>query len=346
MTKRNIILEIKEKNSRSSLRYLHGKLELYSLERTFSELNASDKTMMSLHIMGVTSCIEVSVREAIKRLVDSGDPYLDRAESFKEHIRFDYFLTKALSSGEITFGDLISHSLPVSRLDHIASHFEVLFADKNARNSFQKILSNVREYVEPSDEELFGDAEPGSAQRTAPFLIDDAEDLLKDIASIFEVRHLVAHEANFEAVSFDESSKFFRSARLFVEALYELVDQMLHPGVSRTSMGSSLQGAAKAGTIYQAAQAMQEGILEQISLVNSKNFDLSALFQETIRNFNSYYQAEIDFRLALHDTPLGNAMRNIESDVTARLWRHRAEYLTKVKEWVEFFVEVDKSASK
>jgi hypothetical protein len=105
MTKRNLITEIQEKNARASTEYLHGNIELYALEASFSRLNESDATMRALHIMGIASCIEVSAREAIKRLVDSGDPYLERAESFKDHIRFDYLLTKALSTGKITFGE-------------------------------------------------------------------------------------------------------------------------------------------------------------------------------------------------------------------------------------------------
>ncbi|MEQ7778527.1 hypothetical protein, partial [Xanthomonas sp. WHRI 8356] len=113
MSKRNLITEIQQKNARASGRYLHGNLELYELESSFRRLVESDSALIALHVMGIASCIEVGVREAIKRLVDSGSPFLDRSEIFKDHIRFDFALTRALSATQITFGDLVSHSLPV-----------------------------------------------------------------------------------------------------------------------------------------------------------------------------------------------------------------------------------------
>ncbi|WP_126226643.1 hypothetical protein [Burkholderia ambifaria] len=337
MSKRDLIAEIQEKNARASREYLHGNLELFDLEASFSRLGESDSAMLALHVMGIASCIEVSVREAIKRLIDSGDPYFERAEFFKDHIRFDYLLTKALSTGKITFGDLISHSLPVSRLDHIASHFEVLFNDKGGRNKFQKIMSDVRRYVEPSDDELFGNEHAGHAQQSAPFLLVDSESLLKDIASIFEVRHLVAHEAHFKVVRLDELSRFLRSARLFVDALYELVEQILSPGVSRNSFGGSIQQMAKAEKVREAAQVVHERILEKIPSVRTEQHDLLDLFNETVRAFDSYHEAESNFRLALHGIATGNAMRNIEANVTTQLWRHRKDYLIEVQEHVDFY---------
>ncbi|WP_321784422.1 HEPN domain-containing protein [Burkholderia pyrrocinia] len=335
MSKRNVISEIEEKNARASNKYLHGNLELYALESSSRRIDESDATTRALHIMGIASCIEVSVREGIKRLVDSGSPYIERVEAFKEHIKFDFSLTKALSDGIITFGDLVSHSLPVSRLEHIASHFESLFGDKDQRKKFNRIISEIREYVEPSEEELFGEGQAGQTQKTAPFLLGDPSNLLLDIASIFEVRHLVAHEANFNAVSSDDLSKFLNSARLFVNCLYELVEQDLNPGRSRNGYGGSIQEMARAGAIQGEALAIQERIISKIPSVKSDEHDLVDLFGATICAFDAYHQAESSFRLSLHGMLTGNAMRNIESDVAIKLWKHRAEYLIDMEKRVE-----------
>lgn len=337
MTKRNLITEIQEKNARASSRYLHGNLELYALQHSFCKIEESNTTLIALHIVGIASCIEVSTREAIKRLVDSGDPYLERAEVFKESIRFDFLLTRALSTRAITFGDLISHSLQVSKLDHIASHFETLFSDKADRKKFPKILSEIREFAEPSDEELLGNDEAGRSQKTAPFLINDAKTLLKDIASIFEIRHIIAHEANFNTVSFSELSNYMNSARIFVDALYELVEQTLNPNASRNGYGLSIQALASAGDTWTEAQAVKNRILEKIASSNTEEQRLSDLFHETIRTFDSHHEAETNFRLALHGMTTGNAMRNIEADVTLKLWSHRLGYLIETEENVDFY---------
>lgn len=341
MSKRNLITEIQEKNARASSKYLHGNLELYELEDCFLQLNESNLTMMSLLVMGMASCIEVSVREAIKRLIDSGSPYLERAERFKEHIRFDYLLTKALSTGVITFGDLISHSIPVSRLDHIASHLELLLNGEDGRNKFQKIMSDVRIFVEPSDDELFGNDHAEDRKEMAPCMLEDSNSLLKDIALIFETRHLVAHEANFKVVQQEKLSQFLSSTRLFVDALYELVEQLLNPGVSRSGFGGSIQEMVKAESIREEAQVVQERILEKISTVSAEPDKLRALFNEAVRTFDSHHEAESEFRLELHGILTGNAMRNIEANVMTKLWRHRKDYLTEVEEDVDFYAEVN-----
>lgn len=337
MSKRNLISEIEEKNARASNKYLHGNLELYDLEASSRRIDELDATMRALHIMGIASCIEVSVREAIKRLVDSGAPYIERAEYFKEHIKFDFSLTKALSDGTITFGDLVSHSLPVSRLEHVASHFESLFSDKGQRKKFNKIISEIRTYVEPSEEELFGGSAAGRAQQAAPFLVGDPGSLLMDIASIFEIRHLVAHEANFKAVSSDDLSKFLKSARIFVDCLYELVEQDLNPGRSRNGYGGSIQEMARAGAIQAGALAIQGRIMSKIPSVESIECDLTNLFSATACAFDAYHQAESSFRLSLHGMLTGNAMRNIESDVTAKLWQHRSDYLMNIEKLVDMY---------
>ncbi|NIK32774.1 HEPN domain-containing protein [Xanthomonas arboricola] len=340
MSKRNLITEIQQKNARASGRYLHGNLELYELESSFRRLVESDSALIALHVMGIASCIEVGVREAIKRLVDSGSPFLDRSEIFKDHIRFDFALTRALSATQITFGDLVSHSLPVSNLNHIASHFVTLFSNGNDRIEFSRILSEVREYVEPSEEEVFGDSEVGMAQRFAPFLLKDTERLLSDISSIFETRHLVAHEANFQAVSHTDLQKYMTSARSFLNALYELVEQTLNLGMSRSGMAGSVQQLAKAGRVVQEAETIQQHVFEKIASLKSDGNYLPELFNEAIKAFQAHHEAESNLRLALHAPFTGNAMRNIEADVTLQLWKHRMAYLVNLEDQVKFYVDV------
>lgn len=311
------------------------------MESSFGKLRETDSTLLALHVIGIAACIEVCVREAVKRLVDFGEPYLRRAELFKEHIRFDFSLTKALSTGQITFGDLISHSLPVSRLDHVASHFETLFNDDKTKRKFRHIISAVRRFAEPSDDELLGNEPPGSAQEKAPPLITDAEGLLNDIASIFEIRHLVAHEANFRAVSLSILACYLNSARTFVDALFELVEQTLNPGVARSGFGCSIQEITKANEVHQKAQDAQSRILEKILSIKSNGRQVSALFQEGVRIFDAYFEAEANLHIAIHGMTTGNALRNIEADVMKRLWQQRIEHLCEFEETVDFCAKID-----
>jgi len=293
--------------------------------------------MLALLVMGIASCIEVTTREAIKRLVDSGNPYLERAESFKDNIKFDFVLTRALSSGWITFGDLISHSLPVSRVDHISSHFEILF--KGSRHNFKDVLSQVRVYVEPDEEELFGSVERGATQGKAPFLINDVDSVLKEIGLIFETRHLVAHEANFKSVSFDELSRFFLSARLFVDALYEVVEQRLNLGASRNGYGGSIQYRYKASDLWRSAKDVQNRISEQVGFAGEEFKGLKELFEKSVKIFDEYHEAELAFRFASYGMLTGNGMRNLEAHVITQIWQHRLDYLKIVEEDTKFLLQ-------
>ena len=339
MSKRNLISEIQNKNARASERHLHGLMELFELERSVRLLDSSEPTLFSLLIMGIASCIEVSTREAIKRLIDSNETYLERAESFKEHIRFDFSLTKALSTGKITFGDLVSHSIPVSKIDHIASHIELLFNSKNESRKFDKILSDICIYVEPEEDELFGNTLPGHVKKQAPPLLEDTVGLLKNIAWIFETRHLVAHEASFDVVTIQALSNAVSNARLFVNALYELVEQALNPGASRNAPGLSLQTLMKAGEIRLKTYEIQERIHSKITSGWTAPQGLLKLFSETIEIFNAYNELESEFRLSLHGMVTGPSMHNIESNVVSQLWSHRLAYLTNVESDVDFYAK-------
>lgn len=339
MAKRDIVQEIKEKNLRTEIGYLHGNLELYALESMFRKLDDNDKPTLSLIVMGVASCVEVGVREAIKRLVDSGEPFLGNAEKFKDYIKFDFLLTKELSSGSITFGDLISHSLPVSNLHHIAGHFENLFFE-GSKVKFIDILSNLRVFVEPDDEELFNE---NHADRSypPPFMLENATELLKDISSIFETRHLVAHEANFKVISFIELEKLLKSARSFLNSLYELVEQRLNPGASRNGFGLSIQELYRVEKIHREAIEVQDKIFKKLHLVREEGDELKKLFTNSLEAFDSLHQAEVEFRLKLHGLLSSNAMRNIESEVTEALWLFRSDYLSSLDDHVNFYANLE-----
>ncbi|MFK3775536.1 hypothetical protein [Pseudomonas sp. NPDC089406] len=337
MAKRDLITEIQEKNSRTEPSYFRGSSELYSLETSFRFLTDSDATLISLHIVGICACLESGVRYSIKRLIDSGTPYIERAEHFKDHIKFDFQLTKALSENQITFGDLISHSIPVSKIEHIASHFENLFREASKNIKFSQIVSNTKQYVEPDDEEIFGGLKPGTAQENAPYLVEDPDTLINNISKIFEIRHLVAHEASFNAVSLPQLSIYLNSARLFCDFLYETVNQSLYPGASRNGVGMSIQYLSKAGAIRCEADEVQSDLSQQLDNMKSSNHELAEKFEDTCKAFENLYDAEVQFRLTLHGLCTGNAMRNIEARVTESLYSQRLKHLTELKDDIEIY---------
>lgn len=331
MSKRNLIQEIQQKNQRASGKHLHGLLELYAIEQSARLLGGGDRTQIALHVMGIAACIEVSVRETIKRLVDSGAPFLNRAEAFKD-LRFDFALTRALSTQEITFGDLVSHSLPVSNLQQIASHVETLFDDGRHQHSFQQVIGELREFVEP---DVLGSDEEGTAISTPPILVPAPDQLARDIGAIFEARHLVAHEATFDNVSLELLKAFLGSARLFVSVLYELVEQTLYPGRARFGFGQSIQHMEEAGKYRMASEVIAQRIRNRLTNWKGEDRDLPAKFERAEKLFEAYRDQEEHLRLAANRPFTGNAMRNIEASINLRLYKQRVECLEDLDETIE-----------
>lgn len=344
MSKRDVINEIRERYARNQGDFSARRVGLAELTTSFRRLNEGDSLARALHVMGMVASLEVTVREAIKRLIDHGAPFLDRVEGFKEHLRFDFALTKALSLGQITFGDLVAHSLPISSVDHIASHFETLFMAEGKRHTFGHILSSLRVFVEPTDAEILAlfeaparEVSRDAANRDSPPLIAHVEALLPGLANLFRTRHLIAHEAQFAAVTAEEGAHYLELAWTFNEALYELVEQTIHPGASRYGMGISMQALAHAGAIENAGRAIEKRIVHSIDDRFVDRTALTRCFAATVTTFDAYHQAQTAFRLALHGMVGGNAMRNIEADVTTALWEERRAHLEEVEEHVRFY---------
>ena len=56
---------------------------------------------------------------AIKELIDAGEPYLTNAEKPASSAKLDFAVLRAVHGKAITVGELVAHSVQLSRLDHI-----------------------------------------------------------------------------------------------------------------------------------------------------------------------------------------------------------------------------------
>lgn len=337
MGKRDYIEEIEAKNARATPYTMHGLSEMFGLRRSLEALSEPTPTLLSLHIMGAASCIEVGVRESIKRLVNHGSPYIERASTFGQ-LEFDFSLTFALSAGRITFGDLVSHLLPVSRMGHIAGHFETLFNDKKTSNKFSWMLSQVREFREPDDDALLGN-ESSEPQEEPPLLLKDVPRTVKLVSDIFEQRHLVAHEAKFDLITSEQAAEYLEVAEKFLEALYEMTEQSLNPGASRSGFGSSIQNQLRAAEVSCALGDIEAEFSEQLKDVVRLDEKVAERFAASSAAFHAYLDAEESFRLCLASPFTGNAMRNISSDVIDGLCEPRIQYLRRVQQSLYVYLD-------
>lgn len=326
MAKRDILAEIADKKTRSQGRYSRGYSELGHLHSEFESDRDASHARLALYIPGMVACLEVSTREAIKELVDAGQPYLDRAESFKD-LKFDFGLTKALSKQAITFGDLVAHLLPVSRLESIIAHFDILL-DK----SFKEVLRSLREHVDPPEDVVLS-GRPWPPMNTGELMVPEVGRVLSSIEEIFRTRHVVVHEAIFLNTSREQVANWFEESTRFLEALRELVSQELYPNLPRGAFAASLEALASSNELAAQVDAQSDYIAELIAGLKD-DYAIGEKFSECRSAFDRLRDHDVSFYLALGSPFTGNAMRNLESHAIAMLCPPRIKQLEDVEEWV------------
>lgn len=334
MSKRDFISEIISKKQRSPDDPYKAGFKLYELQSNFQAIKGSEQNYnatLSLHLVGIVSCLEVAVRDAIRRLVDFGTPYVERIDKFKDLLRIDLNIAKALQDKKISFGDLISHLLQINNIEQIISHLDTLL-DK----SFKDELANIKEFREPSDSVLFGDEENATdsfenEDEEPHLLVPDVNILIASLAKLFPLRHIAAHEADFGMVLEEELEDFFNSSEIFINALEEIVEQTLYPNKPRFAFGASVIAAQEAGKVYAEMEKTYEKLLALVSEdgdeVRQSAIDELKAAQEA---FQKYLEAETEFEETLISPGSGNTLREIDSHIMKSLCQHRIIRLNEV----------------
>ncbi len=189
--RRNIVEEILEIRGRRKSDIPSGELflRLLHIEHTYKERNPENKELLRYFPIAVVACMETYFRLAIKKLIDSGEPYLANSQSIMPKANVGFDVLKALHGQSITIGDVISHSIPISSLTHLASHMSKLMGIE-----FLKEVSLI--HSRWAFEVL--------KQPKQPILLE-ADDTLRNVARTFELRHIFCHETasnhEFEAKS-------------------------------------------------------------------------------------------------------------------------------------------------
>lgn len=330
MSKRNPLSAIIEKKSRAD-RYEYAAWgELATLHSGFSSLINPEPYQISIHVIAIASCIEAFCKSCIKNLIDDENGrYLERAKKFKD-ISFDFELTRALSKKEITFGDLVSHSVAISSTEQIVRHFDTLLDGDDGYKSFKACLASVREFVEPPEEFIMGNIEDYDVQ-LGGLIVSNADDLISDLQAIFTARHIAAHEANFRLVDEVQLYRWFESAMAFSNATYEIIEQRLRPGASRAAFGSSVQALQNSGEFFSLISEKRQDLVRKWQMEwNLDNADLEALWLEIKASedaFSEYIEKEVSVNFRRVGMLTGNGYRHLEARIQKKLLQLKLDYL-------------------
>ncbi|MBC8640451.1 hypothetical protein IAG25_26810 [Caballeronia sp. EK] len=339
---RDSINKIKKKKERSIRTGKPGLAEMWDIERLLSGHAYGSEIENSLSIAGMAACLEVSVRNSIRKLIDHGEPYLDRTGDFSEQMKFDFRLTRALSEREISFGEYVSHLLPISSFSQIVSYLNVLLGGSKKSGAIKSALSNIKGFEEIDTDDLsqydsfeedtysgFGLNDFSFWPVTLPIL--NLNDLLRDIEKIFQLRHIVVHEANFSLVNSKQLDPLILSARTFMLALYEITEQLINPGVPRSPVRLSFFEARRAEEMHSEIISSQSEILRILASKGSESFSQIALFLLAQNAFSAFVSAEAEFR-ALSCLDFRRATRrSIDARLKSEFYERRLAYLRELK---------------
>lgn len=192
--------------------------QLHRLQSDFAERGQEDAILCEFIPLRLATILEVFLREAIRELVDSGEPYLDRAENLTKGTKIDLAFAVFVDQQRLSIGDFAAHAVSVS----------------NVRN-FVAALTQL----EPEFVAKLKVAHPRWTEDRAnwplPPLIADYQQNMRNLQRMIDVRNVLAHELPTERVwDFSEIPSFFAATQQFIEACDWVIVELLQDSTPRT----------------------------------------------------------------------------------------------------------------
>ena len=209
--------------------------QIDQLEETSAALEQVGPVFIEFVPMRLVTILEVYVREAIRELVDEGEPYFGRAEKLTKGATVDLAFAAHVDREELSIGDFVAHAVPLNSLENIVAAIGAL-----VENFPRALAQSHPRWTE--EQECW----------PLPPIIDDVNAMMGSLRELFEVQHILTHEL--PELSFLVGSNIPRYAtacRLFIEACDWVVVALRHGSVPRTQT----QRNVRAGNDLQDAEA-------------------------------------------------------------------------------------------
>lgn len=179
---------------------------LISLRTTLTALKGSGESELFRYFpVAAVAVLETHFKATVQAVVDSGSPYLERGLFLvKDRLKSVSEFFPILHRSTVTVGELVAHQLP---FNSVASLEDAL--GKLLEANFKTLIgAAVDPYVVRSELEERGT------------IVENVNDLWRDLAETFERRHVLAHEAasNY-VVTYDHADLAIECATKFTSAL-------------------------------------------------------------------------------------------------------------------------------
>jgi hypothetical protein len=123
--------------------------------------------------MAIVAAVESFFRMAIRDLIDSGAPFLERVQQFKD-IKLDMAMAAAIQGRKVTLGEIVSHLLRLNNLRDINASVSVIIGE------------DFLDHLKNSQLDL---PEPGLVEMN-----EMAGDVFAWLTHLYKLRHIYCHE--------------------------------------------------------------------------------------------------------------------------------------------------------
>jgi uncharacterized protein YecT (DUF1311 family) len=226
--------------------------------------------------MRTVTIIEVGIREVIRELVDSGPPYLDRAEILSKGARLDFALLSGLQGRKLSVGDLVAHTISINEPRRILAYMEELIP-----GFVEKLKASHERWIEEE------------AEWPLAAIISDYDDMLRQLSRVFTVRHILTHELPRDP-AFDpaEIPGFVAAGGEFLSAIDWVLVQELKGAVARTQTTMNM----RAGDTM---RALELQMADMVAAIEKRGGIDVELLQRSQDAWQAYARAEADFHASL-----------------------------------------------
>ncbi len=212
---RDKIAEIADLRSRGLQHLSRGKDEF---EKLCEWWKAEDKEIGNSSdqlIIKIVTILEVNTRSFVRELIDKGQGYARKISVLvrQSEFKLDFAVAQALQNKQVTLGQLVSHNLSLSKIEHIYAAFSCLIEED--------IVSKSNSIFEQRREAL-------------PYLaltkVSDVKSLQRALSRLFEVRNIIVHELpNDRPYVSSEIPEFVRYAGEFIDVTLQVALALIYP---------------------------------------------------------------------------------------------------------------------
>jgi uncharacterized protein YecT (DUF1311 family) len=286
----------------NGLGYSRGMSEITALVDGWN--GASFQVPHQFIIIRLVTILEVFTRDWASRIIDSGDPYATRgADLVKGTLKIDFALARALVGKEVSFGELVSHELPVNGIGDIDRVFSRLI-DTPLFDHLHGVVDRWAVKV--------------GARPSAP-IMPDPDKARTDLAGLFEQRHIFVHELpDHQEVEAGTLDKYILSTSQFVNAADEAFNTLLYGDYPITQIEMNAAAAADAAEV-------NDELVTILAALDPEEMDDDLRASQAA--WEAYRDRQAEYQSGLNHPGHGSIAPLLYSSEVEKLTRERVELL-------------------